>query len=111
MRYTPDKSPIRIRWFRDKKGAHLEVIDSGPGIQPEHIPRLTERFYRTDLGRSKEQAGTGLGLAIVKHVLSNHNGSLHIESRLNEGSNFRCDFPTNSIVTKEKPNCTVAATN
>jgi two-component system, OmpR family, phosphate regulon sensor histidine kinase PhoR len=102
VRYTPDKSPIRIRWYQDSEGAHLEVIDSGPGIPPEHIPRLTERFYRTDLGRSKEQGGTGLGLAIVKHVLANHNGSLHIESKLNKGSNFRCDFPVSSIVIKEK---------
>ncbi|MFT5425699.1 MAG: two-component system phosphate regulon sensor histidine kinase PhoR [Gammaproteobacteria bacterium] len=111
VRYTPDKSPIRIRWYQDSEGAHLEVIDSGPGIPPEHIPRLTERFYRTDLGRSKEQGGTGLGLAIVKHVLANHNGSLHIESKLNEGSNFRCDFPISSIVIKEKQDHKTLAAN
>ena len=109
IRYTPANSPIRIRWYKDQEDAHLEVLDSGPGISQEHIPRLTERFYRTDLGRSKEKSGTGLGLAIVKHVLAKHNGSLHINSKLNEGSSFRCDFPIANAIIKENQDHIVSA--
>ena len=100
VQYTPPRSVIRIRWYRDDRGAHMEVIDSGEGIAPSHIPRLTERFYRVDKGRSREKGGTGLGLAIVKHALSRHDARLRIESELGKGSKFRCDFPLSVIVNK-----------
>jgi two-component system phosphate regulon sensor histidine kinase PhoR len=94
VRYTPAGGEIRVRWYADKKGQHFEVRDTGEGIAPEHIPRLTERFYRVDVGRSRNQNGTGLGLAIVKHVLNRHQGVMRIESTLGEGSTFWCDFPS-----------------
>ena len=92
VRYTQPGGEIRVRWFKDDKGCHYEVRDNGPGIAPQHIPRLTERFYRVDTGRSREVGGTGLGLAIVKHVLTRHQGMLRISSTLNRGSTFVCDF-------------------
>jgi two-component system phosphate regulon sensor histidine kinase PhoR len=97
VRYTPEGGSITVRWYRDDRGAHLEVTDSGMGIAPEHIPRLTERFYRVDVGRSRESGGTGLGLAIVKHVVSRHEGTLRISSVLNRGSTFTIDFPAHLI--------------
>jgi len=93
VRYTPTGGAITIRWYRDDQGAHFSVADTGEGIAPEHLPRLTERFYRVDVARSRNQGGTGLGLAIVKHVLNRHRGQLHIESEPSKGSLFRCDFP------------------
>ncbi|MEN8215781.1 MAG: phosphate regulon sensor histidine kinase PhoR [Pseudomonadota bacterium] len=93
VRYTPAGGSIKLRWYQDKKGRHFEVRDTGEGIAPEHLPRLTERFYRVDVGRSRSQGGTGLGLAIVKHVLNRHQGELRIESTVGEGSTFWCDFP------------------
>ena len=98
VRYTPNGGDIRIRWYRDGSGAHLCVADTGVGISPEHIPRLTERFYRVDIGRSREVGGTGLGLAIVKHVLTRHNSRLRVESRPGKGSTFCCDFQPDRIV-------------
>ena len=92
IRYTQLGGTIRVRWYRDPKGCHFEVADNGPGIAAQHIPRLTERFYRVDTGRSREVGGTGLGLAIVKHVLGRHQGSLRISSTPNKGSTFVCDF-------------------
>ncbi|HNQ76488.1 MAG TPA: ATP-binding protein, partial [Pseudothauera hydrothermalis] len=77
----------------DAHGAEFAVEDNGIGIAPEHLPRLTERFYRVDLGRSRETGGTGLGLAIVKHILSRHQAELHIDSRLGQGSRFSVRFP------------------
>jgi two-component system phosphate regulon sensor histidine kinase PhoR len=71
----------------------MEVRDSGAGIAPEHLPRLTERFYRVDRSRSRESGGTGLGLAIVKHVMQRHAGSLHIASELGQGSCFKLVLP------------------
>ncbi|MEX2525743.1 MAG: phosphate regulon sensor histidine kinase PhoR [Gammaproteobacteria bacterium] len=97
VQYTPDGGTILIHWYEDEGGAHLAVSDTGEGIAPEHIPRLTERFYRVDSGRSRESGGTGLGLAIVKHVMNRHGGRLHIESRPGEGSIFRCDLPASGI--------------
>jgi two-component system phosphate regulon sensor histidine kinase PhoR len=70
------------------------VQDSGPGIAAEHLPRLTERFYRVDRSRSRESGGTGLGLAIVKHVAQRHGASLHIESELGRGSRFAIILPS-----------------
>ncbi len=94
VQYTPAGGMIRIRWYEDELGAHLKVSDTGEGIAPGHIPRLTERFYRVDKDRSRESGGTGLGLAIVKHVMQRHRGGLYIDSELGKGSIFRCDFPS-----------------
>ncbi|SFL86259.1 phosphate regulon sensor histidine kinase PhoR [Marinobacter zhejiangensis] len=93
VKYTPAGGQVFISWYTDRNGAHLSVRDSGIGIDPVHIPRLTERFYRADPSRHKETGGTGLGLAIVKHVLLNHDGNLEIKSRIGEGSEFICHFP------------------
>ncbi len=101
IRYTPESGVIRIFNNIDNGGVHIGVEDNGIGIMPEHIGRLTERFYRVDPGRSKEQGGTGLGLAIVKHVLDRHNASLHVDSIPGEGSLFRCDF---ELFEKEQKN-------
>ncbi len=98
LRYTPEGGQIIVRWYRDEHGAHFEVKDTGQGIAPQHIPRLTERFYRVDVGRSRDSGGTGLGLAIVKHVLNRHDATLRISSAINRGSTFSCDFPEKMIV-------------
>ncbi|MBD3654707.1 phosphate regulon sensor histidine kinase PhoR [Kangiella sp.] len=92
VRYTQAKGRIDIFWKETDDSLILEVQDNGPGIAEEHIPRLTERFYRVDTGRTRSQGGTGLGLAIVKHVLEGHNGKLKIESELGKGSTFSCVF-------------------
>ena len=93
VRYTPPESTIKLRWRPWRDGAALEVEDNGEGIDPVHIPRLTERFYRVDQGRSKATGGTGLGLAIVKHVLLRHDAQLEIVSQPGKGALFRCVFP------------------
>ncbi len=98
VRYTPKGGNITIRWYHDEAGAHLEVTDTGIGIPPQHLPRLTERFFRVDVGRSRDIGGTGLGLAIVKHVLERHQAKLRIKSQVNRGSTFICDFPAESMV-------------
>lgn len=98
VRYTPPGGRIDIRWFSDPDGAHFEVKDTGIGIAGQHIPRLTERFYRVDVGRSREAGGTGLGLAIVKHVLMRHDARLSIDSRPGEGSTFACHFPPELVM-------------
>lgn len=98
VQYTPARGKIHIRWFRDASGAHLAVQDTGEGIALHHLPRLTERFYRADTGRSRQTGGTGLGLAIVKHVLNRHAAQLRIQSELGKGSTFTCDFPDSVIV-------------
>ncbi len=98
VHYTPEGGQIDIRWYRDKRGGHFEVNDSGIGIPPQNIPRLTERFYRVDAGRSRDAGGTGLGLAIVKHVLQRHQATLRIKSAVNRGSTFICDFPPSRII-------------
>lgn len=92
VRYTPENGRIILRWYADNTGTHFSVQDTGIGISEQHIPRLTERFYRVEVSRSRDAGGTGLGLAIVKHVLLRHNGKLYIESELGKGSVFRCDF-------------------
>lgn len=97
VQYTPAGGEIRIRWFQDQQGAHWVISDTGDGIAPHDLPRLTERFYRVDAGRSRQRGGTGLGLAIVKHVLNRHAAQLHIESELGTGSVFSCDFPSTAI--------------
>ena len=94
IRYTPDTGMVQVRWtvLADGRG-EFTVSDSGPGIAPEHLPRLTERFYRVDRSRSRETGGTGLGLAIVKHVAQRHGAELHIKSQLGQGSCFSVTFP------------------
>ncbi|MEP7084832.1 MAG: phosphate regulon sensor histidine kinase PhoR, partial [Betaproteobacteria bacterium] len=97
IRYTPDGGEISVTWRRAGGQAEFAVADSGIGIGPEHIPRLTERFYRVDTGRSRETGGTGLGLAIVKHILVRHQARLHIESEPGRGSMFRVTFPARRL--------------
>jgi two-component system phosphate regulon sensor histidine kinase PhoR len=93
VRYTHPGGRIVLRWYADCEHAFLQVEDDGIGIDPEHIPRLTERFYRVDKSRSMDTGGTGLGLAIVKHVLLRHNARLVINSEPGKGSCFTCVFP------------------
>jgi two-component system phosphate regulon sensor histidine kinase PhoR len=92
-RYTEAGGRIAMRWYADSEHAYLAVQDSGIGIDAEHIPRLTERFYRVDKSRSMDTGGTGLGLAIVKHVLLRHQANLTVTSKPGEGSCFTCVFP------------------
>lgn len=96
-KYTSAQGAIEMRWWTDEQGGHFAVKDTGIGIPPEHVPRLTERFYRVDAGRSRATGGSGLGLAIVKHVVQRHGGSLEIESVLGEGSTFTCSFPPRRV--------------
>lgn len=93
IRYTPEGGRITLRWSSDARGARFAVEDTGIGVDADHIPRLTERFYRVDRSRSRETGGTGLGLAIVKHVLMRHDATLDVQSRVGEGSTFACVFP------------------
>ena len=97
VRYTPSGGEIRMSWRMRGHGAEFAVEDTGAGIAPEHIPRLTERFYRVDRGRSRETGGTGLGLAIVKHALARHQAELHIESEVGRGSRFAARFPARRV--------------
>jgi two-component system phosphate regulon sensor histidine kinase PhoR len=92
-RYTDEGGHITVKWFANSQYAYLQVIDDGIGIEPQHIPRLTERFYRVDKSRSSHTGGTGLGLAIVKHILLKHQAQLQITSELGKGSVFSCRFP------------------
>ncbi len=98
-KYTPAEGRIEMRWWVDEEGGHFAVTDTGIGIQPEHIPRLTERFYRVDASRSRVSGGSGLGLAIVKHVLQRHGATLEIHSTPGKGSTFRCHFPPRRVAT------------
>jgi two-component system phosphate regulon sensor histidine kinase PhoR len=91
-KYTPPGGTITLRWWTDDDGGHFAVTDTGPGIAVEHLPRLTERFYRVDPGRARDKGGSGLGLAIVRHVLQKHGGELKIESVEGRGSTFSCHF-------------------
>jgi two-component system phosphate regulon sensor histidine kinase PhoR len=98
IRYTPAGGRISLAWKTDLDGGHFSVSDTGIGIAPDHVPRLTERFYRVDKSRSRETGGTGLGLAIVKHVLMRHDGRLDVESRLGEGSVFTATLPRARLI-------------
>ncbi len=94
VRYTPEGGRIDIGWrLLGDGGGEFAVKDTGPGIEREHIPRLTERFYRVDGSRSRDTGGTGLGLSIVKHVAQRHGGDLEVQSEPGKGSTFRLVFP------------------
>ena len=93
VRHTPPGTRIAVSWEGSPDHACLTVRDFGPGIAAHHLPRLTERFYRVDDSRSRDDGGTGLGLAIVKHVLERHDAELRIVSELGRGSTFSCNFP------------------
>lgn len=97
VNYTSTDGLVIMRWRDEGSGAVFEVSDTGDGIAPEHLPRLTERFYRVDAGRSRQRGGTGLGLAIVKHVLQRHGAELKMDSKLGEGSRFSCHFPEHCV--------------
>ena len=98
IKYTLSDGMVRMRWWTDEEGAYFSVTDNGIGIPAEHIPRLTERFYRVDAGRSRERGGSGLGLAIVKHALQRHGGWLDVKSTEGKGSTFTCHFPPQRIL-------------
>ena len=101
VRYSPAGGDITIRWQENSQGPFCSVSDTGIGIKPENIARLTERFYRVDKGRSRETQGTGLGLAIVKHVLVRHHAQLRIESAEGKGSTFTLQFPARARVSAD----------
>ena len=98
IKYTAPEGAVRMRWWTDDEGAYFAVIDNGIGIPAEHIPRLTERFYRVDAGRSRDRGGSGLGLAIVKHALQLHGGWLDVQSVEGKGSTFTCHLPPQRVL-------------
>jgi two-component system phosphate regulon sensor histidine kinase PhoR len=101
VKHTPPGSHVRIIWRDEPGGPVLQVADDGPGIAPEHIPRITERFYRVDKARSRASGGTGLGLAIVKHVMNRHGAELSIASEPGRGTSFTCRYPAASRLHRE----------
>jgi two-component system phosphate regulon sensor histidine kinase PhoR len=102
VRYTPGGGRIDVEWQRLPDGkVEFSVADTGPGIAPEHLPRLSERFYRVDRSRSRESGGTGLGLAIAKHVAQRHGGELRIASTPGQGSRFSIVFPASRVRTDD----------
>jgi two-component system phosphate regulon sensor histidine kinase PhoR len=98
VRYTSEGGTVRLIWRASDGGAEFTVEDTGVGIEPQHIARLTERFYRVDRGRSRETGGTGLGLAIVKHALMRHQATLDIQSEPGKGSRFSARFPPRRVM-------------
>jgi two-component system phosphate regulon sensor histidine kinase PhoR len=98
IRYTPQGGRITMSWTGLSRAAHLTVEDTGIGIAPEHLPRLTERFYRVDRGRSRETGGTGLGLAIVKHIAQRHDATLKFDSTLGKGTRFTLVLPRERVL-------------
>lgn len=110
VRYTPGGGTIDVRWERLPDGrVRLAVTDTGPGIAPEHLPRLSERFYRVDRSRSRESGGTGLGLAITKHVVQRHGGELQISSQVGKGSCFALVFPAHRVRSMSRAGPTLSA--
>ena len=97
IRYTPLGGRIHLQWSLTSEGAVFAVKDSGPGIAAEHLPRLSERFYRVDRSRSRETGGTGLGLAITKHVMQRHGGELRVESVVGQGATFKLCLPQSRV--------------
>ena len=98
VRYTPEHGTIYVKWACEEAGgARFSVRDTGIGIAAEHIPRLSERFYRVDRSRSRAAGGTGLGLAITKHIAMRHEAELQIQSRLQQGSTFSLLFPQSRL--------------
>jgi len=97
IRYTPRDGRITIEWAGHDGEGWIAVEDTGIGIEPRHIPRLTERFYRVDTSRSRDTGGTGLGLAIVKHVLTRHQARLEVTSEVGKGSRFAAVFPPRRV--------------
>ena len=108
VRYTPDGGVISLAWREDASGGRFEVSDTGLGVAPEDIPRLTERFYRVDKSRSRETGGTGLGLAIVKHVLLRHGGHLEIRSEIGRGSTFSAVLPVERLLAQTADTVAIA---
>ena len=108
VRYTPDGGVISLAWREDASGGRFEVSDTGVGVAPEDIPRLTERFYRVDKSRSRETGGTGLGLAIVKHVLLRHGGYLDVRSEIGRGSTFSAVLPVERLLARTADTAAVA---
>jgi two-component system phosphate regulon sensor histidine kinase PhoR len=100
LKYTPQRGHVIARWWVDADGGHFSVTDTGVGIASEHLPRLTERFYRVDPGRSRGSGGSGLGLSIVKHALQRHGGVLNIASEEGKGSTFTCHFPSMRVANR-----------
>jgi two-component system phosphate regulon sensor histidine kinase PhoR len=100
VRFTPATGAVTVSWREQDDGVVFEVTDTGIGISEEQIPRITERFYRVDPGRSRASGGTGLGLAIVKHALQRHDGTLQIRSLEGHGSTFTCRFPSARVVSR-----------
>ncbi|MBK7903720.1 MAG: phosphate regulon sensor histidine kinase PhoR [Proteobacteria bacterium] len=103
VKYTPTAGRVSVRYWTDGLGSHVAVNDTGIGIPASHIPRLTERFYRVDAGRSRKLGGSGLGLAIVKHALQRHGAQLEITSDEGKGSTFTCHFPPARVQCRESP--------
>jgi len=104
VRYTPAGGRIDLIWRTRQENGEFVVADNGIGIPAQHLPRLTERFYRVDRSRSRETGGTGLGLAIVKHVLTRHHATLEIESELGKGSRFTARFPARVLLNETAKN-------
>jgi two-component system phosphate regulon sensor histidine kinase PhoR len=102
VKYTPAEGAITVKWAAEPGGARLVVEDDGIGIAPEHLPRLTERFYRADRSRARAKGGSGLGLSIVKHALQRHGGRLDIESEEGRGSVFTAHFPSRRVLLRGK---------
>jgi len=98
VKYTPAGATVKVRWYQTSRGACLDVSDTGDGIEPQHLHRLTERFYRVDKARSRDTGGSGLGLAIVKHALSHHDSHLEIQSEVGVGSRFSFTLPSRLTV-------------
>ncbi|PWW08274.1 phosphate regulon sensor histidine kinase PhoR [Mangrovibacter plantisponsor] len=101
VNHTPEGTHIQVKWEKVAHGARFSVQDNGPGISPEHLPRLTERFYRVDKARSRQTGGSGLGLAIVKHALTHHDARLSIESAPGKGSCFSFELPERLLVSNK----------
>ncbi len=108
VRYTPEGGTILLAWREDANGGRFEVTDTGIGVAPEHIARLTERFYRVDKSRSRETGGTGLGLAIVKHVLLRHEGHLDVQSEIGKGSTFTAVLPAARMIAHDNTSLAAA---